>query len=225
MPSSVHDAASEIVRLVGPTEAMRLEKLVYYAQAWHLALTDEPLFVDELEAWRNGPVVRELWERHRGRRRVDAWPAGDPEKLKGESRQVISLVCQVYGRLSGDELSELTHSEAPWRQARGDLAAEERCTTVIPKQELKRFYRQRQLGNRTVADLAVGGLPGVVDDTLEPSERRERLRQIREGVSEHGEADEGVPAPIGAGASLTFDDAEAVTVRMIRERPQRVSRK
>jgi uncharacterized phage-associated protein len=37
-------------------DAMRLQKLLYYVQAWHLAVTDEPLFPEQIKAWKDGPV-------------------------------------------------------------------------------------------------------------------------------------------------------------------------
>nr|WP_293017994.1 type II toxin-antitoxin system antitoxin SocA domain-containing protein [Moorena sp. SIO3I8] len=36
---------------------MKLQKLLYYAQSLHLALYDQPLFDEEIQAWRSGSCV------------------------------------------------------------------------------------------------------------------------------------------------------------------------
>ena len=46
--------------------AMKLEKLVYYSQAWSLAWDGEPLFNDDFQAWANGPVCPTLFYSHQG---------------------------------------------------------------------------------------------------------------------------------------------------------------
>jgi uncharacterized phage-associated protein len=55
--AKVSDVAEYILEKVGETTAMKLQKLVYYSQAWHLAWTEQPLFKDKIEAWCNGPVI------------------------------------------------------------------------------------------------------------------------------------------------------------------------
>src|ERR1700730_81854 len=67
---TVHDVAAFIVNRQGEMSAMKLQKLVYYSQAWSLVWDDEPLFDDAIEAWANGPVVRALYARHRGQFKV-----------------------------------------------------------------------------------------------------------------------------------------------------------
>jgi uncharacterized phage-associated protein len=44
---------------------LQLQKLVYYAQAWHLALYDRPLFEDDFQAWVHGPVIPELFDKYK----------------------------------------------------------------------------------------------------------------------------------------------------------------
>jgi uncharacterized phage-associated protein len=56
LSGNAHDVAAAVLAQVGPMEAMRLQKLVYYSQAWHLAFVDEPIFADTIQAWRDGPL-------------------------------------------------------------------------------------------------------------------------------------------------------------------------
>lgn len=65
-PVKVFDVAAYIIKQIGVVPAMKLHKLVYYSQAWSLVWDELPLFLEPVEAWANGPVVRSLYARHRG---------------------------------------------------------------------------------------------------------------------------------------------------------------
>ena len=60
----VKDVAQYILDKQGGMTTWKLQKLVYYCQAWSLVWDDEPLFPDDIEAWANGPVVRKLYDIH-----------------------------------------------------------------------------------------------------------------------------------------------------------------
>ncbi|MDX6649081.1 MAG: hypothetical protein QOJ97_1032 [Solirubrobacteraceae bacterium] len=138
--ASVHDIAAYILRKQGSMSTWKLQKLVYYSQAWHLAWDEQPLFQARIEAWANGPVVPELYRRHRGSFTVERWPVGDPKALTKEERDTVDAVLNGYGRHSGRQLSHLTHAEAPWRDARRDLAPTDRSTQVISPESMQAFY-------------------------------------------------------------------------------------
>jgi uncharacterized phage-associated protein len=91
----------------------------------------EQLFPERLEAWANGPVVRELYDQHRGAFRLADWPTGDPSHLTDEERESIDVVLEFYGKRSGRWLSELTHQEAPWRDARAGVPPGRRSNREI----------------------------------------------------------------------------------------------
>lgn len=118
----------------------KLQKLVYYSQAWHLAWEEEPLFQARIQAWANGPVVPELYRRHRGRFTIDRWDKGDPNALSDRERETVDSVLAAYGRLSGRQLSHLSHSEAPWREARKGLDPTDRSTRPIAPESMQSFY-------------------------------------------------------------------------------------
>ena len=67
--ASALDVAQYILDRRGPMTAMKLQKLVYYSQAWSIVWDDDVLFPERIWAWKNGPVVRELWEAHFGENR------------------------------------------------------------------------------------------------------------------------------------------------------------
>ncbi|HSS48337.1 MAG TPA: type II toxin-antitoxin system antitoxin SocA domain-containing protein, partial [Thermoanaerobaculia bacterium] len=64
--TTVHNVAAYILQKQGEMTAMKLQKLVYYSQAWSLVWDEEPLFAERVEAWANGPVVPDLYREHKG---------------------------------------------------------------------------------------------------------------------------------------------------------------
>lgn len=138
--TTVHDAAAYILDKQGKMSTMKLQKLLYYSQAWHLVWAEEPLFDADFQAWANGPVVCEVYERHRGQFSVDGWPWGNPDDLTGLSKGIVDDVLEDYGPLAGHQLSRLTHGEDPWKEARVGLEATARSNRVIEKDRIQDFY-------------------------------------------------------------------------------------
>lgn len=137
--ATVHDIAAYILARLSPMSAMKLQKLVYYAQAWMLVEWDEQLFEAPILAWAHGPVVYELFERHRGRFVVRSWD-GDASQVQPHQRDMIDRVLARYGPLSAEDLSALTHSEQPWLQARGGLPDDTRGYRKISADAMRAFY-------------------------------------------------------------------------------------
>lgn len=138
--ANVHDVAAYILSRLGQMSAMKLQKLVYYSQAWHLVWDDGPLFPERIEAWANGPVVYKLYDLHRGRFSVAEWPDGDAGKLTKSERETVDIVLNTYGHLDGRKLSHLTHSESPWADARRGLSPTARSNAEITKEALQMYY-------------------------------------------------------------------------------------
>ena len=95
--ASAHDVAAYILECHGRMTAMKLEKLVYYCQAWSLVWDERTLFDERIEAWVNGPVVPELYRVHRGQFHLDEWPQGDPSILEDYQIDTINAVLSYYG--------------------------------------------------------------------------------------------------------------------------------
>lgn len=140
--ATAHDVAAYILDRQGEMTTWKLQKLVYYAQAWHLVWQENPLFHEPIEAWANGPVVPDLYRNHRGdftltRSRLNA---GDPSNLTEAQKVVIDTVLDFYGDKTGQWLSELTHSEAPWLNARAGLSPTERGNNRIQLNDMAEYY-------------------------------------------------------------------------------------
>ncbi|MBO0881528.1 MAG: DUF4065 domain-containing protein [Mycobacterium sp.] len=140
--ANVQDVAAYILQKQGKMSAMKLQKLVYYAKAWHLVWEEVALFPEQIQAWANGPVVYELYKVHRGRFEVTAgmFRAGDPNNLEPNEKESIDAVMQHYGKLKAYELSDLTHREAPWKDARSALPAGAPCSTPITDVAMYEYY-------------------------------------------------------------------------------------
>jgi uncharacterized phage-associated protein len=116
------DVAAYILAKAGPMTAMKLQKLVYYSQAWSLVWDDAPLFRDDIEAWANGPVVPTLYRKHRGAFKVSSGDiVGDKTALTKTQRETVDAVLKHYGGRTSQWLSDLTHAERPWKEARHGL--------------------------------------------------------------------------------------------------------
>ena len=136
------DVAAYILAERGAMTAWKLQKLVYYCQAWSLVWDDMPLFREDVQAWANGPVVPALYEEHKGQFEVDCIPAGDPSVLNEEGRETVDAVLRFYGDKSGAWLRKLTHLERPWRETRkrSGLGPGERGDEVIPHIDMAEYY-------------------------------------------------------------------------------------
>lgn len=137
--ASAHDVAAMILeREQSALEAFKLQKLVYYCQAWNLVATDEPLFTEPVKAYENGPVVGVVFNSHRGRRWLSARDLdhGSSENLTDAERDLISAVCDAYEDLSTEEIVDLTHREDPWKNA----WARRQLNDRIPQSSMREFY-------------------------------------------------------------------------------------
>jgi uncharacterized phage-associated protein len=139
--ATVHDVAAYILSKLGQMSTMKLQKLVYYSQAWHLVWAEEPLFGERIEAWANGPVVYDLFQAHRGRFSVAEWPRGNPANLDRVQTGTIDAVIATYGHLDGRQLSYLTHEERPWREARTGLGPTELSHAEITPEAMQDYYK------------------------------------------------------------------------------------
>jgi uncharacterized phage-associated protein len=97
---------------------LKLQKLVYYGQGFHLAVYGRPLFDARIKAWAHGPVVPSLWHdyKHYGSSPIKPEPL-DKSRLTVEQRKLLDEVYLAYGQFSAWRLREMTHHEPPWQKA------------------------------------------------------------------------------------------------------------
>ena len=143
--ATVFDVGKYIVDRLGTIDTWKLQKLVYYCQAWSLVWDDRPLFDARIEAWANGPVCPELYSRHRrmyavGSHSLSVWEGTDTGTFSDDERETVDSVLEHYGDRPGHYLRELTHLEEPWIQARGDTPLMEPCTNEITHEMMRLYY-------------------------------------------------------------------------------------
>ncbi|MEW6307628.1 MAG: type II toxin-antitoxin system antitoxin SocA domain-containing protein [Bacillota bacterium] len=138
---SVCDVARCILQQLGSMSPMKLQKLVYYCQAWSLVWDERPMFGERIEAWSSGPVVSDLYAQHRGEFVIDKGDiAGDPDKLDPDAKATVAAVLDFYGDKSAQWLSDLTHRENPWREARNGLPDGARSQAEITLAAMEEYY-------------------------------------------------------------------------------------
>lgn len=124
-----------------PITNLKLQKLVYYAQGWHLGLFDKPLFDDRLEAWVHGPVQPSLYHRYKEYRWNPISEDPGHAVLLPSLTAHLDEIMAAYGGMSAYDLERLSHQESPWLKARGDIPKDEFCEAVISTDEMKRFFK------------------------------------------------------------------------------------
>lgn len=127
-----------------PITNLKLQKLVYYAQAWFLANYGKPLFEGDFQAWVHGPVLPELYHAYKERGAAPIPSPMDLEKVEAQlNPEVIDFlkeVARVYMPSGAYELELMTHQEDPWIEARDGVEADAKCTTVISLQSMQEYY-------------------------------------------------------------------------------------
>lgn len=122
---------------------LKLQKLLYYAQGIHLAYLNEPLFKDELLAWEHGPVAPRVYDEYKGNREIDFNPSEEDleifRKIQGveDSRNVLEVVYDHYGKYSAWHLRNMTHDERPWLETPPN--------SVISKDLIKEYFEEEVL--------------------------------------------------------------------------------
>ncbi|HOX41197.1 MAG TPA: DUF4065 domain-containing protein [bacterium] len=122
---------------------LKLQKLVYYAQAWYLANYKKPLFDEDFEAWIHGPVIPDLYHKYKSfgyspiETKIDF---SSVENLDSTVKEFLAEVAKIYMTHGAYELEAMTHQEQPWIDARDGCEPDENCSNVIPKKSMMEFY-------------------------------------------------------------------------------------
>jgi uncharacterized phage-associated protein len=149
------DLADYVIAKLPDISSLKLQKLLYYIESWHLAILEESLIDSEFEAWLHGPVIRSVFAKYKskGYFLYDPIPnnqtvASDivqkmESNLLPDQIELISDVLSEYGSKSDYHLECLTHSEKPWIEARKGVEPGEASTNKLSTETIKQFYKQR----------------------------------------------------------------------------------
>jgi uncharacterized phage-associated protein len=104
---------------------MKLQKLIYFAHGWHLALYNEPLINERVQAWKFGPVIPSVYHEFKrfGYSPITCTAFDDTDdgiELSRDDKRTISLlnrIWDVYGKFTAIQLSNMTHDPGtPWQK-------------------------------------------------------------------------------------------------------------
>ncbi|HSF76341.1 MAG TPA: type II toxin-antitoxin system antitoxin SocA domain-containing protein [Microcoleus sp.] len=145
---SEQDIANAFIWLAAQTNvainAYKLQKLMYYAQAWYLGVYGQPLFDADFQAGIHGPVIPDLLEKYQ---RQFSWEPItekiEQPKIPQKIGEFIEEVAEAYFEYNDETLERMICSEKPWREARGDLPREEYCHGMISHESMKKYYSGR----------------------------------------------------------------------------------
>ena len=117
------DIAKYLITLASPEEEdlitnLKLQKLLYYAQGFHLALFGKPLFSERIEAWQYGPVVPEIYRFYKqyGSNSLPQPDNFNIDEYDEETQELLNEVYEVYGQYTAPTLMRFTHQEIPWKE-------------------------------------------------------------------------------------------------------------
>lgn len=144
MAYNVFDIAHKILVRASSTEQgelasnMKLQKLLYYMQGFHIAVFDKKLFEEDIEAWQYGPVVPIVYEEYNNNGSNGIVPEEkEPIKLNDKEERLFEQVFNVYGQYSAIGLMNLTHNESPWKTTNTGKGS------VISYDKLKNYFKTR----------------------------------------------------------------------------------
>ncbi len=125
-----------------PVTHLKLQKLCYYAEAYHWAIFNKALTGEKFEAWTHGPVSRNLWEKFKGNKWEPILQKCSKPNLPKETCKYLKEISEVFFGYNAFQLEKMAHSDSPWKVARKGLSIEERCDKIISVKDMKSYYKQ-----------------------------------------------------------------------------------
>jgi len=119
---------------------LKLQKLLYYAQAWHLALHDEPLFPEKFQAWATGPVIPVIYWRFDDFGIRDIELERTPE-IPEELEPLLSEVVELYAPFDEYKLASMTYRESPWMTAHRGYDLGDPCDVELDENEMRSYFK------------------------------------------------------------------------------------
>jgi uncharacterized phage-associated protein len=117
---------------------LKLQKLIYYAQAYHLAIFESPFFDEDFEAWTHGPVCPSVYYQYKkfGASPINIDSETDLNQFSEDQLELLEEIYDVFGQFSAWKLRNMTHEEAPWKE-------KEAVAGSIEKSSMMEFYKTR----------------------------------------------------------------------------------
>jgi uncharacterized phage-associated protein len=153
---SCQDIAKTIVYLSDksgdPISNLKLQKLLYYTQGWHLAIFGQAVFAEDIQAWIHGPAVPEVYRAFKDYGSSPIPPCESAPDIDIATGEHIRNVLSAYNHLSAWQLEQLTHSEEPWIVARGGIPDDQSSDAVITHESMRSFFLKKLKENESQED-------------------------------------------------------------------------
>jgi len=121
---------------------LKLQKLLYFAQAWYLVFYKHPLFDNEIQAWVHGPVIPEIYSRFKKYGWSPIIEEISKPDLSENIKKHLIKVFNYYGRYSAYELESITYGAEPWKNARDNLPPDASSENIISHQDMQDYYNR-----------------------------------------------------------------------------------
>lgn len=117
---------------------LKLQKMLYFAQAAHLALYDSKLFNEDIKAWKYGPVVEPVYRTYRGyKNKPIPFEKGSREAIPDpETQEFLKGIWELFDKYSAVELMHIAHKHKPWK----DVYRENEDVTITPA-AMRDYYK------------------------------------------------------------------------------------
>ena len=125
----------------------KLQKLLYYSQAWNLVFRNKKLFKDNIEAWVHGPAIPIIYHEYKqyGSQPIDKEvKKEDFSSLSSQDKKILDEIWKIYGIFDAEYLEALTHSELPWQEARKRYEPFAASNKTISTDSMKKFYDSKR---------------------------------------------------------------------------------
>ena len=113
---------------------LKLQKVLYFVQAYYLAKLNRPLFSDNIEAWEYGPVVPSVYRKYRTNKSNPIISEEDKSSLAEEDKKNVQKIWNTFGGYSASRLVDITHAHTPWKKAN------KTPSQIISHKSLKDYY-------------------------------------------------------------------------------------
>lgn len=148
---TIEDVADIFLRIVdrdsGSTlTPLKLQKILYYAQGYYLAMNNVELFKEDFQAWAHGPANPKIYDKYKkyGYNSID-YPNTKSKTIVDDILKFLYDIWNTFGIFDGKYLEKLTHSEEPWIEARKKAKCQdgESCTEIITKESMRDFFKKK----------------------------------------------------------------------------------
>jgi uncharacterized phage-associated protein len=118
---------------------LKMQKLLYYAQAWYLVNYNAPLFKEPIRPWALGPVIKEVYDEFKefGYTAIIYKSTGKESNIFSEKQiHYLDEFYDVFSKFTAHELVNMSHNESPWKDAHQKRKGE------ISLDAIKEYYTQ-----------------------------------------------------------------------------------